>query len=125
MTGSGGGVGGGGGDGVGGVVGVGVKGLGLGSSGARICPRPDRGDARTAASGAASTPKLPAESPIIVVVVVVVAESVLLLCSLRRRLPEASSAAARGAQPTRSLVTAKSLPLGRRSTAFPPALPQV
>ena len=40
-------------------------------------------------------------------------------------LPAATAAAGRGAHPTPSLVTTKSPLLGNRSTALPPALPQV
>ena len=88
--------------------------------GARKSPRdgvrgmPVAGSTGSTESGAAVTPKLPAERP-----------RLREAWSLRPLPPLPPSIAGSGAQPTATFVTTKSLSLGSRLTALPPALPHV
>ena len=98
------------------------EGVGVGSPwGARtspscgVCGTPVTGSIGSEASAAAATVMPLAERP----VPGAAADRLLLL------LPVATAAAGRGAHPTPSWVMTKSPLLGNRSTALPPALPQV
>jgi hypothetical protein len=115
------------GGGVGGLVGVGT-GVGappppscgaMTSPSCGVCGTPVAGSIGSEASAAAATVMLPAERP-----VPGSAADRLLLLLLPPEAPPAATEG-RGAHPTPSLVTTKSPLLGNRSTAFPPALPQV